>query len=249
MKKGKRGKKLQAAARPDPTLRMEQRSFAIRPASTKEHHAFIGEALILSERGHVDRGIWDIILKDVPPEERMQMMTEISLSAEAAHFHVSRFYIAEDPVTGQIAGGACIFPYPQVSVPTTFLTMYAALQDKRGLSKEAVDEVAASAAFYFDGFPDLDYDESYIIEAIYTAPAFRGRRVAQQIIDHLLTQVCPRDSFQYKKVFISCAAGNDSAYRAYQRTGFQPAGERSSQVCMETLGFHGFQVLRKDLPQ
>lgn len=221
----------------------------IRRASerSEEDLSFIGEALVGSERGHLEKGVWDLILPRIPIEDRERVMAEVSRCDPSTHFHISRFYLAEDTATGAITGAACVFPYPELSITTSFPGILRVEQKIAGLSDDEVQEIAEDMTFYGEGFPDLDYDGSYMIESIYTSPAYRGRRVAQRLINHIVDEHCPNDPLGYRKIFIACAVGNESAYRAYQRAGFVDQGRGENPEAMRRMGLAGFHMLRKDI--
>jgi GNAT superfamily N-acetyltransferase len=210
---------------------------------------FLGVAIRDSERAHTGKGLWDIGLLDYCNEERAEILGETCLNAVEAHFHVSRMFVAVDGTTNKPVAALCGFYYPEYRLGKTFDCISTTISEKYHSKFSSVEDAKKIwdpvNLFLDDSFPEeVDYDNSWMIEAVYTSPRYRGQGLASKLMLEVLKK---GKSLGYHKSLITCAVGNEKARSIYEKFGYQLVGTGNSEECMKSIGSPGFYVLRKEL--
>eukprot|EP01039_Chlorochromonas_danica_P002600 gene2600-2843_t len=208
---------------------------------------FLATAVRDAERAHTGVGLWDV-LGDAGSGSGSGSTVDMSLvlehvcvNDEASHFHFSRFHVVRCALSNDIAAVACGYVYPICSMSNSKPGINLALKSIYNWSEEEVSQAWHRLQFLDDCFPDFDYDDSWMLEAVYTAPSHRGKGFAAEVLRSLLAE--GKASSGCKKALITCAIGNDRAKRLYERVGFTVVGQGSSEIAMEKLGSPGFYLL------
>ncbi len=208
--------------------------------------SFIAQALMFSERAHTGTGIWDIVCG----QENTLKVMELACHDERAHFHFSKFKVIREVSTGKAVAGACSFVYPDFSVSKSIPAVSKAVQEVISQSDAEIEAAWKSLLdFLLQSFPPYDDWDSFMFEAVYTLPAYRGKGLAFRIISSMLEEAKQGKGpgGQQTKSVIACAAGNTSALRLYAKLGYEDAGHGVSEACMQALGTPGFHLLHQKL--
>jgi RimJ/RimL family protein N-acetyltransferase len=210
---------------------------------------FLGVSIRDSERAHTGKGLWDIGLEAFSEKEKVDILGETCLNAFEAHFHVSRMSVAVDGTTSKPVAALCGFYYPEYKLGKTFdcisTTIYEKYPSRFSSFEDARKIWDAVNLFLDDSFPeDVDYGNSWMIEAVYTSPEYRGQGLASKLMTEVLKK---GKTLGYHKSLITCAVGNEKARKIYEKCGYKLVGTGNSEECMKAIGSTGFYVLRKDL--
>lgn len=216
------------------------KTVAFRPAN-RDDLPFLATAIINAERAHTGIGIWDIALSDFTPDERLSILLKACDEDAVSHFHYSRFLLAVDPDTSQPCAAACAYAYPECGVYKSMPGISAAIVALFDWSEDKAQAIWDRLPFLDDCFPDYEYNNSWMVECVYTDPAYRGQGLSQKILEKLIAQ--GRTSTTCERFLITCAIGNDPALRLYQRCGLEVVGTGTSDQCQAALGSAGFHLL------
>lgn len=233
---------------------MDDSSPYVLSRATIEDVPFLAVCIRDAERAHTGRGIWDTLIPPTcPPDFDIKNTLALVCSTyERSHFHVSRFMCIRERESGRPVAAACGFVYPQNSLSMTLEGLSDALF-KEGIykDKEEADLYLNNLNSFLEGsFPDdIDYDNSWLIEAVYTSPEVRGKKLASKLVNALYedgkTTSFGAPPHVVRKCLISCAVGNTAAYRCYAGLGFVDLGKAETQACMDAIGSPGFHIFCK----
>lgn len=206
--------------------------------------AFLGTAIFEAERAHTGRGIWDVALSQFTKERVIEFLQRACAEDLNSHFHISRFLVARDD-SGAPAAAACGFFYPECSLFKSLPGISEAITSMEpNITLEDASKLWKSLSFLDEAFPDVEYNNSWMIEAVYTDPAHRGQRLAQHILQAVIEDGLAKG---HQRVLISCAVGNYAAMHSYQKVGFELLGTGHSEECLQGLGSSGYHVLLKNV--
>ena len=125
-------------------------------------------------------------------EDELQLASVISHAIEHdenSHFHFSRFLILLNEHNIPIAAG-CAFPSPPCGL----------FESKTGLckamtaiipncsEKEANERWEKGIYFLLDAYPNIDWENTWVIDCLYTIPAHRGHGYGRTILNALYEQ-------------------------------------------------------------
>lgn len=210
--------------------------------------SFLGRAIRDAERAHTGKGIWDIALMGCNDDEVQDVLGEASVSDPASHFHLSRMSIVVHKPTGTPVASAGGFHFPTCRVRNSQAGITAALlklhPEKCSLPAAEAHRIWDRISFLDDSFPDYDYDDTWMIDAVYTDPNHRGKGLAEAVVSHVLTKGKEEG---YKRSLITCGVGNEKARRVYERCGYKLVGQGESAECFDAIGYVGFYLLEKYL--
>eukprot|EP01031_Cornospumella_fuschlensis_P031143 gene31143-37639_t len=205
---------------------------------------FLGIAVFEAERAHTGRGIWDVALSRYSRDEVIEFLKEACANDTDSHFHVSRFLVARDS-SGNPVAAACGFFYPECGLFKSFPGISQAISNQYpNTNSEDASKLWDSLSFLDEAFPDVEYNDSWMIEAVYTDPAHRGQKLAQHILQAVIEEGVAKG---HKRMLISCAVGNDAALHSYKKVGFELLGTGHSEECLAGLGSSGYHVLQKSV--
>jgi ribosomal protein S18 acetylase RimI-like enzyme len=206
--------------------------------ATPDDAAFLAWVKLIAARSHLTYGPWDYIL-DVPEDDTLAFLEQLSLSEGVHWCHHSLFLIAE--VDGERAGALCAFD-PQVHGGSALdAGVISALQNSK-IEADMTDGAARAAAV---GSCMPDYAEgAWVVENVATRPEFRGRG----IVHDLLMAALDRGREQgFTRGQIAVLIGNEKARRAYIRAGFEPDLEKRHPDFAAALRCPGIERLLRDL--
>jgi len=203
-----------------------------------------------AERAHTGRGIWDTLVPPRPiPFDITTTLAAVCANDEKSHFHYRKFTVVRERETGKPVAAACGFVYPTNSLSMTLEGLRDAfVKDGIYSNKEEGDLYLKKLNEFLDGsFPsDIDYDNSWLVEAVYTSPEVRGKKLASQLVNRLFEEGRSLGTAVAKRCLISCAVGNTAAYKLYASLGFYDLGKGENQGCLNAIGSPGFHMFSKD---
>lgn len=219
---------------------------------------FIARATIEAERAHTGRGIWDCLMPyDVDGRDEIlkAAFSEASKSDPNCHFSYSRFLLAKASPPAEstnnsnnnsiFVGGACAFRYPDYGVSRSKDGILQALVNKGAQpSIEAAQRGWQEMAFFEEACPaEVEYDNSWMIEAVFTDENYRRRGISSSLIDALYER---GRGTGCSRAMIVCSVGNAPGLRLYHSKGFSLIGTGQSDDCLRKLGYSGYHVLVKN---
>lgn len=206
--------------------------------------SFLGTAIFEAERAHTGRGIWDVALGQFSKEQMIEFLKRACAEDLNSHFHISRFLVARD-ISGVPAAAACGFYYPECGLYKSLPGISQAIANMdSNTTLEDASKLWDSLSFLEEAFPDVEYNNSWMIEAVYTDPAYRGQKLAQHILQAAIDDGLAKG---HQRMLISCAVGNDAALHSYTKVGFELLGTGHSEECLKGLGSSGYHVLCKNV--
>jgi GNAT superfamily N-acetyltransferase len=203
----------------------------IRPA-TAEDADFVARTILLSQRGPLPRGWFDIVL-DRPENEVLAFIRQLALARTVSWYHASQFLIAE--LDGVPAAALCAMPAG------------ATRESARAALSEVVQGMGLSAAERAAMFERGAYAQAcwiqggageWLIEHVACQPAGRGRGLMQALIARAIEA---GKAAGYARASITFVIGNEAAERCYARAGFRFAEEKRDTQCEAITGSPGFR--------
>jgi GNAT superfamily N-acetyltransferase len=203
----------------------------IRPGRAEDAD-FIAHTILLSQRGPLQRGWFDVVL-DRPENEVLAFIRQLALARTISWYHASQFLIAEHD--GLPAAALCAMP--AVATRESARAAIGEVVQAMGLSpseRAAMFERGAYAqACWIQGG-----EGDWLIEHVACQPAQRGRGLMQALIARAIEA---GQAAGYARASISFVIGNDAAERCYARAGFRFAEEKRDPRCEATTGSPGFR--------
>lgn len=188
----------------------------IRPARCEDAD-FIAHTILLSQRGPVPRGWFDIALAWQEPQV-LDFIKRLAVAQQRSWWHAANFIIAE--VEGRRAAALCAMP------------SRGSLAMARPAIEEVASDIGMDAADLAAMFKRGDYsrgcwiqgdDDDWLIEHVASLPDYRGRGLMQALLAHALAA---GKAEGFARASITFLIGNDAAERCYARAGFSFAEEK-----------------------
>jgi ribosomal protein S18 acetylase RimI-like enzyme len=204
---------------------------AIRPARP-EDAGFIARNILSSQRGPFPRGWFDIALGWDEPQ-CLSFVECIAIAPTQSWWHITQFIVAE--VEGEPAASLCALP-----AEGTEAAARAAIREVAtaiGLSATDLMAIFRRGAYGANCWVQGGEGE-WLIEHVATLPAYRGRGLAQALIDHALAA---GRAAGFKRASISFLIGNEAAERCYAKAGFAFAEEKRDATFEALTGAPGFR--------
>jgi len=209
----------------------------IRQARPGDAH-FLSSVIHAAGRGHVKRGIWDVIL-DRAEDECLNFYGLLAVSKIPHLYHYSCFLVAEVNGNPAAALAGCD---PQVrGYPALAQAMGDVFRELRWPAPDKVWHERAQRVLCC--LPDT-VDGAWVVESVATVPEFRRRG----LVDKLLLAVLDQGRDQgFKRSQINIYIGNTPAQKAYEKHGFRVVDEIRHPSFEEETGSPGMARLLRDL--
>ncbi|MEW6114964.1 MAG: GNAT family N-acetyltransferase [Thermodesulfobacteriota bacterium] len=209
----------------------------LRRARPDDAH-FLSWVLHTAGRGHVQRGIWDVIL-DRPEHECIDFYEQLIVTPILHLYHYSCFLVAEVNERPAAALAGCD---PQVcGYPALARAMTGVFQEMGWPTPDQVWHEHAQRVLCC--LPDT-VDGAWIVESVATVPEFRRRG----LVDKLLLAILDHGRNQgFKRSQINIYIGNTAAQKAYEKHGFRVVDEIRHLSFEEETGSPGMARLLRDL--
>lgn len=209
----------------------------IRPAKPDDS-AFLAWAILTAGRGHVKRGIWEVVI-DRPERECAQFFERLTLTGTPHLFHHSCHLVAEvsgHPVATLGGHDPKVQGYPVLRqvLPEVF----------QGLGwTEADSAMENRAERVLCCVPEID-EGAWVIESVATLPEFRRRGIVDKLLSAILQQ---GRQAGFARAQIGIYIGNIPAQKAYEKHGFRIADEKRHPHFEAEIGAPGMARLLRDL--
>jgi GNAT superfamily N-acetyltransferase len=240
-------------------------NYVIRKAKVEDGE-FISIAAREAERCNVGVGIFDLLAyrtrDSIVAEPELRTQPDITskyllhtvLNSPASHIYWDKYLMVEDTVTGRPVACACYFPYPEFSLSSTIPGLCDALQNELGYTKAQTDSALQQWDFLGTSFPDVEFDNSWMVESVYVDPIVRGKGLGNMVVKACMDaqndynysngdKTSPAKENRLRRNLITCAVGNDAAKRTYEKLGFHLLGSADTEECRKVLFCPGFHVL------
>lgn len=200
-------------------------------------------------------GYFDLLLSNHSGCDISKVLEHVCEHDTNSILHYSRFFVIRDSDTKQAVATLCGFMSPYFGVASAKPGIFSAMNKLYKIPYDECVKTWENVSFLPESFPeDVPYpDNTWIIEAVYTEPAYRGFGYASLLLNAMFEKgrnEMPENegsSLQCKQCFICCADGNTSAMSLYIKNGFHCLGNGSgtSEICLEKLKTKGFHVLER----
>jgi ribosomal protein S18 acetylase RimI-like enzyme len=206
-------------------------------AATPRDADFLGWAMVMAARGHLNRGWFDIVLER---DEAfcVAFAAKLAVTKAKSWWHHSFFTVAE--IDGKIASAACAFPDNAPYMVSG--EAMAEASGKTGIGKAEQEQLWPRGSFILSA--TTGEDDCWTIENVATAIEFRGQGVAQALIVHMLETMRRRGPNHAQ---ISFLIGNEPAEHCYRACGFQFAEDKTAAEFEAAMGVPGLRRLAREL--
>ena len=189
----------------------------------------------MAGRGHLPVGPWDFMLPDAAVRERS--LRYLAAESTPTWCYHSVFRVAE--VDGEAGAALCAFE-PKGLVGDVFATALADLFARIDRPDYDLGQSATRLVPYSRCFPSMP-EGVWIVENVGTREALRRRGLVRALLDDALEL---GRSAGYREAQISCLIGNEPAFRAYERAGFEVTEEFADTEFEALMGAPGFHRMR-----
>lgn len=227
--------------------------FLIRKAEPADG-VFLSIGVREAERCHAGVGIYDALLakkaENITPEDRAgeddvsRYLKHSVLNDPAAHIYYGRFLVAVDSESGKLAGCTCSFPYPECGLSKSIPGFTKGIVSSLNYTTEETEKFFDRWNFLDSAFPDVEYNNTWMLESVFVDPAFRKLGLGELLLTSVMENMRKQHTeTEQRRFLITCAVGNEPAKRLYERVGFHVVGNGDSEACMQTINCRGFYVL------
>lgn len=193
--------------------------------------SFLARVILISGRGHLYRGIWDVILEG-QDNDKLDFLSFLATTEKTHLFHFSGFLIAEVGTQPVAALGGFD---PQDSGMLALMDALPEVFQKMAIPKN--DQLAGFQRYsrLLPCIPDHTED-AWIIDSVATLPKFRLRGIT----DKLLTEILKKGSEHgFCRAQLNVIIGNIPAQHAYEKHGFAVMEEKRHLDFEKEIGAPG----------
>lgn len=201
-------------------------------AGTPDDADFLAQVMMLASRGHLRRGVWDLIAGG-SEENCLDYLRRLALSEPVSLCHYSSFILAEQD--GRPAAALCGFD-PRAGGWQTLGEAMQKVQRDLGWTKEDEKASAARTAPVWQCTFDT-LEGAWVVESVATLPEFRRRGLADALMSEILEVGRARG---HRLTQLTILIGNVAAQRAYEKAGFSVRDEKRHRDFEAALGAAGF---------
>jgi ribosomal protein S18 acetylase RimI-like enzyme len=207
--------------------------------ATPEHAPFLAWVCLTAFRSHLERGFWDFMI-DGDESYKIKYLQALVTTEQRHWSHYSTFLIAE--VDGRPASALCGYFEDELGGPALRLAGMEANQAV-GRSEEQAAAGFERAKSIMNVLPE-HAPGAWIVENVATRPEFRRRGLCERLVEAILDIGRARNA---KVSDISVFIGNNSAQKAYEKCGFEAAGEKRDPDFEAVYGTAGTRTLRRSI--
>jgi len=200
---------------------------------------FLAWVMLSASRGHVNRGIWDLLI-GADDAGCLEYLRRLAVAEPRSLCHYESFWIAD--VEGRPAAALCGFEFRAGGWATVAQAKWKVQRDLLWSDADFAASDKRMAPLWSCFLPDVGAD--WGIENVATRTEFRGQGLAQALLLHVAGEGRERGC---KLAQIATTLGNNAALSVYQRCGFRWSGEKRCEVVESTLGAAGFVRLLREL--
>ena len=205
-----------------------------------EDARFLAKTILIAGRGHVTKGIWEVILGGTE-EENLNFLHHISITQIPHLFHYSCCLMAENDEyipMGSLGGyDPKIAGYQALrqAIPEVVRKLSLPLQNTN-FSEERASKMLVCLPEEIDG--------AWVIDSVATLPEHRGKSVAEKLLNQILE--IGKDQ-GYLKAQVNMYIGNEPALSLYGKLGFEIVEETRDEYFEQNMGSPGMLSLAKEL--
>jgi ribosomal protein S18 acetylase RimI-like enzyme len=193
---------------------------------------FLARVMMLASRGHLRRGVWDLIAGG-SENDCLDYLRRLALAEPVSLCHFSSFIVADHD--GRPAAALCGFDPRNGG----WETLGQAMQNvQRAIGWTLADEkamAARTAPVWQCTFDTLD--GAWVVESVATMPEFRRRGLTDALMTEILATGHARG---HRIAQLTVLIGNVAAQRAYEKAGFKVRDEKRHPAFEAALGASGF---------
>jgi len=205
---------------------------------TKADADFLAWVMLAAARGHVHRGVWDLIV-GADDAGCLDYLKRLTVAEPPSLCSCENFLMAE--VDGRPAAALCGFAFADGGWATVGHAMSSVQRDLGWTEADLAASKQRTAPVYANFGPDTGAD--WCIELVATRPEYRRRGLVDALMREVIQQGIDR---RYSLAQITILIGNDVAQKAYEKAGFKVHDERGTQEFQAAIGAPGFRrFLRK----
>lgn len=205
----------------------------------RDDAAFLGKVMLLASRGHLKRGVWDLIIGG-NDEYCLDYLRRLALEKPVSLCHYSSFIVAE--CDGHPAAALCGFDPRDGGWPVVMQNS-ACVAQQLGWTVADFRKSAERAAPVWPCVPG-EAEGARIIESVATLPEFRRRGLAEALLEKILQDGRRRAN---RLAQITILIDNYPAQAAYEKVGFRFFDEKRCPDFEAALGSPGFRRLLREL--
>lgn len=204
----------------------------------KEDAIFLARVMMLASRGHLLRGVWDLIAGG-SEQDCLDYLRRLALTEPVSLCHFSSFLVAEHD--GVPAAALCGFD-PSAGGWQVLADAMKNVQRELGWTQaNETASAARSAPVWTCTFDTLD--GAWVVESVATMPEFRRRGLADSLVAEILDEGRGRG---HRLAQLTILVGNVAAERAYNKAGFRILDEKRNAGFEAALGAPGFMRMIRD---
>ena len=199
---------------------------------TPDDADFLAQVMMLASRGHLRRGVWDLIAGG-SENNCLDYLRRLALSDPVSLCHYSSFIVVEQD--GRPAAALCGFNPRAGGWPTLGIAMQNVQRELGWTQADEKASAARTAPVWQCTFDTLE--GAWVIESVATLPEFRRRGLADALMAEILEVGRARG---HRLAQLTILIGNDAARRAYEKAGFSVRDEKRHRDFEAALGAAGF---------
>jgi ribosomal protein S18 acetylase RimI-like enzyme len=196
----------------------------------REDAGFLAWAMLAASRGHLQRGVWDLII-GADEAGCLDYLSRLAVAEPRSLCHYESFWIAE--LEGRPAAALCTFDARGWAAIDTAM---ASVQRDLGWTEADIAASQRRSAPAWAAFL-ADIGADWYLENVATLPEFRKRGLAGLLVDQALREGRERGC---RLAQLSTFIGNEAAQSVYKRSGFRLLDENRSAALEPALGAPGF---------
>ena len=227
------------------------KAFGAPAVATVSDALFLAEAFLFSERGSQKIGIWDLYFNgknDVPEvsdEAMIKVLENVIATCVMTPVYYKHFSIIKSEEGKNVA--CCTgYLHPCFNFGSVFrASVEQSCSVVLGWPEEKSRERWKRIAFLQHSFPDVSWNNKFVLDCVYCVNEARGYGLARKVILHCMER-SDINGQQDNIKMITCAQGNEVARNLYIKMGFVSRGHGKSLECMNAMGIEGFELLELD---
>jgi ribosomal protein S18 acetylase RimI-like enzyme len=205
---------------------------------TRSDADFLAWVMLAAARGHVARGVWDLIT-GADDAGCLDYLRRLTLAEPRSLCHCENFLVAE--VDGRPAAALCGFAFADGGWVTARQAMSNVQSDLGWTEADLVASQQRTAPVFANFGPDTGAD--WCVEFVATRAEYRRRGLVDALMRDVLQRGVERGCTLAQ---ITILQGNDAAQKAYEKAGFKVHDERGTPEFQAAIGAPGFRrFLRK----
>ena len=199
---------------------------------------FLAQVMMLASRGHLRRGIWDLIAGG-SEANCLDYLRRLALTEPVSLCHYSSFLVAEHD--DRPAAALCGFDPRDGGWQLLNEAMQNVQRQKGWTTADERASADRTAAVWQCTFDTLD--GAWVVESVATLPEYRRRGLVDALMAEILRTGWTRGS---RLAQLTILIGNTPAQRAYEKAGFRVEGEKRHRDFEAALGSPGFMRMVRE---